>query len=39
VSDVAFRTREEVVDAKNVVSALHQPIAKVRAEETRAAGD
>jgi len=30
---------EEVIEADNVVAAIEQPLAKMRAEEPRAAGD
>jgi hypothetical protein len=37
--DIGFRAGEEIVDAQNVMSGGKQALAKVRAKETRAAGD
>jgi hypothetical protein len=39
VEDVVLRAREEVVNAQDLVAALEQVTAEVRAEETGAAGD
>ena len=39
VRDVLLATRDEVVDADDLVAASEQRVAQVRAEEPRTAGD
>lgn len=39
VRDIAFRSREEIIQAENIVTVFDKAIAQVRAEEAGAAGD